>query len=150
MSGQVYQFKITLRDVEPAIWRQIQVPEYYTFWDLHVAIQDAMGWTDSHLHLFTVGPAFTPGSTGIGIPKSELRRVFDRFYQVDSSSTRHYRGTGLGLTISKHIIEYHQGRIWAESEEGEGSTFFFLLPKHIGAEADELLLDFMTLPDRDH
>lgn len=87
--------------------------------------------------------------TGIGIPKPELGRVFDRFYQVDSSSTRHYRGTGLGLTISKHIIEYHQGRIWAESEEGEGSTFFFLLPKHIGGETDELLLDFMTLPDRE-
>ena len=70
MSDRVYQFRITLRDIEPAIWRQIQVPEYYTFWDLHVAIQDAMGWTDSHLHLFTVGPAFR-GNTGIGIPMED-------------------------------------------------------------------------------
>lgn len=54
MSGfsKVYQFKITLKYVRPPIWRRIQVPESYTFWDLHVAIQDAMGWTDSHLHMF--------------------------------------------------------------------------------------------------
>jgi len=50
---QVYQFKITLGDIEPEIWRRIQVPENYTFWDLHVAIQDAMGWFDCHLHEFT-------------------------------------------------------------------------------------------------
>jgi len=86
--------------------------------------------------------------TGIGIPPSELDRVFDRFYQVDSSPTRHYRGTGLGLTISKHIVEYHHGRIWVESQEGKGSTFFFVLPKHLTGGEDELLLDFMSLPDR--
>ena len=87
--------------------------------------------------------------TGIGIPASELNHIFDRFYQVDSSSTRHYRGTGLGLTICKHIVEYHRGRIWAESQEGKGSTFFFVLPKHIVAEEDELLLDFLSLPEKD-
>jgi PAS domain S-box-containing protein len=87
--------------------------------------------------------------TGIGIPASELIRIFDRFYQVDSSSTRHYRGAGLGLTISKHIIEYHHGRIWAESEDGKGSTFFFVLPKHIVADEDQLLLDFLSLPKKE-
>lgn len=51
---QVYQFKITLKDVKPPIWRRIQVPSTYTFWDLHVAIQDAMGWLDCHLHEFRV------------------------------------------------------------------------------------------------
>lgn len=57
MSRKVYQFKITLQDIKPPIWRQIQVPEDYTFWDLHVAIQDAMGWADCHLHQFrTIGP----------------------------------------------------------------------------------------------
>lgn len=50
----VYQFKITMLDISPAIWRRIQVPENYTFWDLHVAIQDSMGWTDSHLHAFRI------------------------------------------------------------------------------------------------
>jgi PAS domain S-box-containing protein len=87
--------------------------------------------------------------TGIGIPAEALERVFDRFYQVDGSPTRHYRGTGLGLTISKHIIEYHHGKIWAESAEGEGSTFTFVLPKQIAAEEDQLLLDFLSLPKKD-
>ncbi|MGH7655919.1 MAG: plasmid pRiA4b ORF-3 family protein [Gemmatimonadaceae bacterium] len=50
-------FKITLRDVSPAVWRRIEVPAKYTFWDLHVAIQDAMGWVDYHLHLFRVANA---------------------------------------------------------------------------------------------
>jgi len=48
----VYQFKITLRGIKPAIWRRIQVPDSFTFYDLHVAIQDAMGWQDYHLHMF--------------------------------------------------------------------------------------------------
>jgi signal transduction histidine kinase len=91
----------------------------------------------------------TVSDTGIGIPKPELGRIFDRFYQVDSGSTRHYRGTGLGLTICKHIVEYHRGRIWAESEEGKGSMFFFVLPKRIAAEDDQLLLDFLSLPKKE-
>jgi len=48
----IYQFKITLLETKPAVWRKILVPESYTFYDLHVAIQDTMGWTDSHLHCF--------------------------------------------------------------------------------------------------
>jgi len=91
----------------------------------------------------------TVADTGIGIPAPELGRIFNRFYQVDSGSTRHYRGTGLGLTICKHIVEYHGGRIWAESEEGKGSTFFFVLPKHIVAKEDQLLLDFLSLPTKE-
>ena len=50
----IYQFKITLLETDPPIWRRIQVPEYYTFYELHVAIQNAMGWTDSHLHQFEI------------------------------------------------------------------------------------------------
>jgi len=86
--------------------------------------------------------------TGIGIPGEALERVFDRFYQVDSSSTRHYRGTGLGLTISKHIVEYHRGRIWVESTEGEGSTFRVVLPIRLTGKDEELMLDFMSLPEQ--
>lgn len=52
----VLQFKITLLETDPPIWRRIQVPDYYTFYDLHVAIQDAMGWLDSHLHDFKIQP----------------------------------------------------------------------------------------------
>ena len=51
----ICQFKITLLELHPKIWRRIQVPKTYTFWELHVAIQDAMGWTDSHLHMFYIG-----------------------------------------------------------------------------------------------
>jgi hypothetical protein len=58
---QVYQLKITLKHIKPPVWRRIQVPETYTFWDLHVAIQDAMGWTDTHLHRFNM----TDPKTGI-------------------------------------------------------------------------------------
>ena len=51
---QLYQFKIALKDISPPIWRRIQVPSTYTFWDLHIAIQDAMGWLDCHLHEFRI------------------------------------------------------------------------------------------------
>lgn len=64
----VLQFKITLEGIKPVIWRQIQVPSRYTFWDLHVAIQDAMGWTDSHLHQFEVIHPTTGEKEYIGIP----------------------------------------------------------------------------------
>jgi hypothetical protein len=66
-TARVLQFKIELLGVEPPIWRRIQVPESYTFWDLHVAIQDAMGWRDYHLHAFRV----IGSEDVIGIPDEE-------------------------------------------------------------------------------
>jgi signal transduction histidine kinase len=82
--------------------------------------------------------------TGIGIPKEEQDKVFERFYQVDSSATRSYRGAGLGLTICKFIVEYHHGRIWVESEVGKGSAFHFVLPTHLPQD-EALVIDF-TVP----
>jgi len=64
--------------------------------------------------------------TGIGISAGELSRIFERFYKVDRS--RNTEGSGLGLAISKHIITSHGGKIWVESTEGKGSTFYFSLP----------------------
>lgn len=59
--ADAYQFMIVLKDIRPTIWRRIQVPGFYSFWDLHVAIQDAMGWLDCHLHEFRVRDPFTGG-----------------------------------------------------------------------------------------
>ncbi|MDP8232724.1 MAG: ATP-binding protein, partial [Candidatus Zophobacter franzmannii] len=82
--------------------------------------------------------------TGIGIAKEDQDKVFERFYQVDSGSTRSYKGTGLGLNICRHIVEHHNGRIWVESQEGQGSTFRFVIPKKL--PETEMAIDFTTLP----
>lgn len=66
--AQIYQFKITLTDSKPPIWRRILVPDNYTFWDLHVAIQDAMGWLDYHLHVFEITDPETNEMIEIGMP----------------------------------------------------------------------------------
>ena len=68
---QVYQFKVALLEITPPIWRTIQVPETYTFWDLHVAIQDAMGWLDYHLHVFDMNQPGTGEAAKIGIPDDD-------------------------------------------------------------------------------
>lgn len=73
----IYQFKIILKHIMPKIWRRIQVPENYTFWDLHVAIQDAMGWYDCHLHEFDIknpNPLFqlSKQKVRIGIPDEDF------------------------------------------------------------------------------
>ncbi|MDP2156142.1 MAG: plasmid pRiA4b ORF-3 family protein [Nitrospirota bacterium] len=69
-----YQFKITLQDIKPPIWRRIRVPASYTFWDLHVAIQDVMGWTDSHLHEFVIKNPKTARKINIGFPDEDFGR----------------------------------------------------------------------------
>ncbi len=66
---------------------------------------------------------------GIGIAPDKVERIFERFYQVDGSSTRRYGGVGLGLAICKEIVDAHGGKIWAESAPGRGSRFIFTLPK---------------------
>ncbi len=70
----------------------------------------------------------TVTDNGIGIPARDLPRVFERFFQVETHLTRRYGGMGLGLAVAKSMVELHGGRIWAESQEGKGSTFTFLLP----------------------
>jgi len=65
------QFKVTLLDVDPPVWRRIQVPAAYSFWDLHVAIQDAMGWLDYHLHQFKLSTG-SDSPVVIGIPDDEF------------------------------------------------------------------------------
>ncbi|AXR44237.1 cell wall metabolism sensor histidine kinase WalK [Pediococcus pentosaceus] len=73
---------------------------------------------------------------GLGIPKDSISHIFDRFYRVDKARSRAQGGTGLGLAISKEVIQLHGGRIWVESREGEGSTFYISLPYEPFEEGD--------------
>jgi hypothetical protein len=102
MANKVFQFKITLKDIDPIIWRQILVPESYSFWDLHVAIQDAMGWLDYHLHVFRIKRKQSRKFTEIGIPDEDRFDgdpeilpgweipIYDYFTEVGSTSDYEY------------------------------------------------------------
>lgn len=95
-------------------------------------LDNAVKWTPAGGHITICAQQaggcvrFEVRDTGLGIPQSSLPRLFERFYKGDES--RSGAGTGLGLAIAKHAVEMHGGRIWAESTEGEGASFFFTLP----------------------
>ena len=100
-------------------------------------IKNAIMFTNEGGHVF-VQVEQVPGyvkisviDDGIGIPAADLNRIFERFYQVESHLTRKHGGMGLGLSVSKVMVEMHGGRIWAESEEGKGSSFTILLPMNL-------------------
>jgi signal transduction histidine kinase len=85
-------------------------------------IEIGMKAMESEIEFFVI-------DTGIGIHPSKHEYVFKRFYQLEDSQTRKYGGNGLGLTISKSIVELLGGRIGLESEPGKGSKFFFTIPR---------------------
>lgn len=97
-------------------------------------VKNALTFTNPGGHVFVVAeriPGYVKVSViddGIGIPAKDLGHVFERFYQVESHLTRRHGGMGLGLSVAKVMIEMHGGRIWAESVEGKGSNFTFILP----------------------
>lgn len=78
---------------------------------------------------------FTVSDTGIGIPKADQWRIFERFYRVDAARSREVGGTGLGLAIAKHLVEVHGGRLWVDSEIGQGSQFHFSVPEFAASQA---------------
>lgn len=88
---------------------------------------------------------FSIKDTGPGIPEEDRERIFDSFTQADSSTTRRYGGTGLGLTISKQIVELMGGRIWLESTVGKGTTFYFAVPMQAGDPARIVHLDMSPI-----
>lgn len=111
-------------------------------------VKNAITFTNPGGHIFIVAESI-PGyikvsviDDGIGIPAKDLPHIFERFYQVESHLTRKHGGMGLGLSISKVMVEMHGGRIWAESEEGKGCNITFLLPINSGqADADRRVFD---------
>jgi PAS domain S-box-containing protein len=93
---------------------------------------------------------FVISDTGIGIAPEKLNQVFERFMQADSSTTRRFGGSGLGLTISKRIVELMGGQIWVESELGRGSIFAFTVPFEVSATAwQQAAVPMGAEPDRE-
>jgi signal transduction histidine kinase len=76
------------------------------------------------------GIRISVSDTGIGLKSNDLKRIFNSFEQVENSSTRKFQGTGLGLSLTKRLVELHGGKIWAQSEgEDKGTTFHVAIPK---------------------
>jgi signal transduction histidine kinase len=76
-----------------------------------------------------IGVECSVSDTGIGIKPEDQKLVFERFEQVDGSLSKRYEGTGLGLSLTRKLVDLHGGKIWVESEgEGKGSTFRFVIP----------------------
>jgi len=100
--GLVYQFRISLKEISPTIWRRILIPEKYNFWDLHVAIQDAMGWLDYHLHVFRIRRKHAHSVKEIGIPDEDRFEgdpeilpgweipIFSYFTEIGTVAEYHY------------------------------------------------------------
>jgi signal transduction histidine kinase len=76
---------------------------------------------------------FSVSDTGIGIPASETQKLFNEFFRVDNEINQNVKGTGLGLVLAKNIIQAHRGRIWVQSQVGQGTTFYFTLPPSLKA-----------------
>ena len=101
-------------------------------------VKNALDFTNPGGHVFIIAeqiPGYIKVSViddGIGIPAKDLAHIFERFYQVESHLTRKHGGMGLGLSVAKVMTEMHGGRIWAESVEGKGSNFTFILPVNAG------------------
>ena len=111
------------------------------YWDFHKMLQVFQNLLDNALKFTPAGGKISLSANsksdfielrivdnGIGIPKDRLDQIFERFYQVDSSSTRRYGGSGLGLSIVREIIVAHNGKVFVESDEGKGTRFLILVP----------------------
>lgn len=120
-SSSVYQFKITLKGPKPAIWRRILVPETFNFYDLHHAIQDAMGWQDCHLHLFDMKNPQTNEKISIGKPLSDYG-----FEKVIS---------GKNVKIAEYFVNINDKAVY-EYDFGDGWEHDIVLEQIMPAQAN--------------
>jgi two-component system phosphate regulon sensor histidine kinase PhoR len=119
-------------DVEPGAER-VPAHEAYLRRVLHNLIDNAVKYTESGAIRIVASQSgeeviVAVSDTGRGIPDEDLERVFERFYRVGKDRSRETGGSGIGLALVKHLVQIQGGRVWAESEPGKGSTFFFTLP----------------------
>ncbi len=135
----VYQFKITLRETRPSVWRRIQVPETYTFWDLHVAIQDAMGWFDGHLHQFVMRDPARGGEVFIGIPDEDFPSMIPTL-----AGWRHRISDWFSAERSSARYDYDFGDGWEHDVRLEG-----ILPRDEAAEYPVCVDGEMACPPED-
>ncbi|NOX17732.1 MAG: plasmid pRiA4b ORF-3 family protein [Chlorobi bacterium] len=123
---KIFQFKISLIGTNPLIWRRIQVPSNYSFWDLHVAIQDSMGWIDYHLHNFEMKDPSTNQKTEIGIPYEEDAMWGGRKILPDHKTK-----------ISKYFNEHNKKAIY-EYDFGDSWRHNIHLEKILEANPNEI------------
>ncbi|MDT8391888.1 MAG: plasmid pRiA4b ORF-3 family protein [Lentisphaeria bacterium] len=135
----VYQFKITLQEIEPPIWRRIQVPASYSFWDLHVANQDAMGWLDYHLHAFRFRPKHKQKPIEIGIPCDDGFDEYEVIPGWDVPITRYLDEPGQAIEY-----EYDFGDSWHHEILFEG-----ILLKEKGEKYPKCLAGERACPPED-
>jgi hypothetical protein len=133
----IYQFKITLKETDPPIWRRIQVPSTYSFWDLHVAIQDSMGWRGNHLHEFKIND-FNGKIMHFGIPDEE----FDEIRTLSGWEHKISKYFGGEITSCDYIYDF--GDNWLHSIELED-----VLPAEKGVKYPRCLAGERATPPED-
>lgn len=127
------------KEIEVTVDAEADLPVVY--WDFHKMLQVFQNLLDNALKFTPPGGKINLSTSaksdfiemriidnGIGIPKDRLDQIFERFYQVDSSSTRRYGGSGLGLSIVREIVVAHHGKVFVESDEARGTSFLILMP----------------------
>ncbi|AEJ23374.1 two-component sensor histidine kinase [Weissella koreensis KACC 15510] len=131
-----------IREVEPTpVWVEIDTSKFTQVIDniMNNAIKYSPdgGTIMARLNLIDQKVVISIQDQGLGIPQKDAQHVFDRFFRVDKARSRAQGGTGLGLAIAKEIVESFGGRIWAESKEGQGSTFKISLPYSLEADLED-------------
>ncbi len=131
---QFQEKKVALESSVPSSLPQIVADEQQLSWVITNLVTNALKYTDAGGTVSVLGSA-APGEirlevrdTGVGIPREHIDRIFDKFVQVRNAAGSTPGSVGLGLAIAKEIVEMYGGRIWVESEVGQGSTFAFVLP----------------------